>query len=114
MRRIPDPPQVIVQRLTDAFNKQDLDAVSLCLAANCVVANHGGETMQVGAPAICADYAAAFEERPKVRIGVMGRMVQGDKVVQHEALNRGLTGGDRRIAIYTVAGEKVTRVELMR
>ena len=74
MRRVPDPPHVIVQRLTDAFNKQDLDAVSLCVAANCVVANHGGETVQVGAPAICAQYAAAFDERPKVRISVMGRM----------------------------------------
>jgi len=96
MRRVPDPPHVVVQRLTDAFNKQDLDAVSLCLAANCVVANHGGETVQVGAPAICAQYAAAF------------------KVVQHEAVNRGLTSADRRIAIYTVAGEKVTRVEFLR
>jgi len=114
MRRVPDPPHVVVQRLTDAFNKQDLDAVSLCLAANCVVGNHGGETVQVGAPAICAQYAAAFEERPKARISLMGRMVQGHKVVQHEAVNRGLTSADRRIAIYTVAGEKVTRVEFLR
>ena len=54
MRRIPDPPQVIVQKLTAAFNKHDLDAVSVLIAANCVVAAHGGETEQVGAPAICA------------------------------------------------------------
>lgn len=114
MRRVPDPPHVVVQRLTDAFNKQDLETVSQCLAANCVVANHGGETEQVGAPAICAQYAAAFEERPKIRIGLLGRMVQGDKVVQHESITRGLTSADRRIAIYTVAGDKVTRVELLR
>lgn len=114
MRRIPDPPQVIVQKLTDAFNKQDLDAVSLLIAANCVVAAHGGETEQVGAPAICAQYHDAFEERPKVRIGVMGRMVQGNIVVQHESVSRGLGVGDRRIAVYTVNGEKVTRVEFIR
>ena len=114
MRRVPDPPHVIVQRLTDAFNKQDLDTVSDCLAANCVVAEHAGETVQVGAPAICAQYAAAFEERPKIRISVMGRMSQGDKVVQHEAVSRGMTSEDRRIALYTVAGDKVTRVEFIR
>lgn len=114
MRHIPDPPQVIVQRLTDAFNKQDLDAVSALIAANCVVAAFGGGTEQVGAPAICAQYADAFEERPKIRINLMGRMVQGDIVVQHEALSRGLAQSDRRIAVYTVAGEKVTRVEFIR
>lgn len=114
MRRVPDPPHVIVQRLTDAFNKQDIDAVSDCLAANCVVANHGGETVQVGAPAIAAAYVEAFEERPKVRLSVTGRMSQGDKVVQHEAVSRGLTAEDRRIALYTVVGDKVTRVEFIR
>ncbi|KAF0187257.1 MAG: hypothetical protein FD124_3322 [Alphaproteobacteria bacterium] len=114
MRRIPDPPQVIVQKLTAAFNKHDLDAVSVLIAANCVVAAHGGETEQVGAPAICAQYHAAFEERPRLRIGVMGRMVQGNIVVQHESLSRGLGVGERRIAVYTVNGEKVTRVEFIR
>lgn len=114
MRRIQDPPQVTVQKLTDAFNKQDLDAVSLLIAANCVVASHGGETEQVGAPAICAQYHDAFVERPKVRIGVLGRMVQGNIVVQHESVSRGLGVGGRRIAVYTVNGEKVTRVEFIR
>jgi hypothetical protein len=114
MRRITDPPQVTVQKLTDAFNKQDIDAVSVLVAANCVVAAHHGETEQVGAPAICAQYLAAFEERPKLRIGVLERMVQGNIVVQHESLSRGFGAAERRIALYTVAGEKVTRVEFIR
>lgn len=114
MRRVPDPPHVVVQKLTDAFNKQDLETVGACLAANCVVANHGGETVQVGAPAVAAKYAEAFEERPKVRLSVLGRMSQGDKVVQHESVNRGMTTEDRRIAVYTVANQKVTRVEFIR
>jgi hypothetical protein len=41
-------------------------------------------------------------------------MVQGNIVAQHESLGRGLGVGERRIALYTVAGEKVTRVEFIR
>lgn len=114
MRRPLEPPHVIVQKLTDAFNKQDLDLVSECLAANCVVAEHEGGTVQVGAPAIAAQYAAAFEERPKIRISVLGRMYQGDKVVQHESVGRGMAAEDRRLALYTVVNQKVTRVEFIR
>jgi hypothetical protein len=114
MRRVPDPPQVIVQRLTDAINKQDLETISGILAANCVVAAQHGGTESVGAPALRAQFEALFEARPKARVSVMGRMALGDTVVQHETISRGLAVAEKRIAIYTVVHEKVTRLDLIR
>lgn len=114
MRRVPDPPQVTIQRLTEALNKQDLDTITEILAANCVVAAFNGGTELVGAPALRAQYEALFEERPKARMSVMGRMALGDTVVQHEAISRGLGAAEKRIAIYTVQHEKVTRLDLIR
>ncbi len=114
MRRVPDPPQVIVQRLTDAVNKQDLETVTSILAANCVVATLHGGTESVGAPALRAQYEALFEERPKARVSVMGRMALGETVIQHEAISRGLGAAEKRIVIYTVLHEKVTRLDLIR
>ncbi len=114
MRRIPDPPQVIIQRLTDAINKQDMETIGGLLAANCVVAMLHGGTESVGAPALRARYEALFGERPKPRVSVMGRMALGETVVQHEAISRGLGAAEKRIVIYTVVHEKVTRLDLIR
>ena len=114
MRRVADPPQVTIQRLTDAINKQDIDAIGGILAANCVVAALHGGTESVGAPALRAQYEALFEARPKARVSVMGRMALGDTVVQHETIVRGLAVTEKRIVIYTVAHEKVTRLDLIR
>lgn len=113
-RRIPDPPPIIVQRLTDAVNKQDLDTILGLLAANVVVAAFNGGTETVGAPALKAIYENLFGEQPKARLSVTGRLTQGDQVAQQEVLSRGLAVVERRIAIYTVLHEKVTRVDLIR
>jgi hypothetical protein len=113
-RRIPDPPPIIIQRLTEAFNKQDLDTILGVLAVNVVVAVFNGGTETVGAPTLKAIYEEMFAEQPKPRLSVTGRLSQGDQVAQQEVLTRGLTVVERRIAIYTVLHEKVTRVDLIR
>lgn len=109
----PDTPQVIVQRLTDALNRQNIDAVTDLLAGNCVIAAYGGTTETVGAPAIRNIVLDLFEARPKARVNVLGRMALGPQVVQHETISRGVES-ERRIAIYTVQGDRVARIELIR
>ena len=114
MRRPSEPPQVTVQRLSDAFNKQDLEAIAGMIAPNCVVAALKGGTETVGAPALRAAYEQMFEDRPKARLAVMGRMALGETVVQHETISRGLAVLEKRIAIYTVLHEKIARLDLIR
>lgn len=113
-RRPVDPPPVVVQRLNEAFNKQDIEAVGAVLAVNCVIAAFNGGTEMVGAPAIRSRYLEMFEASPRPRLSVTGRLAQGDIVAQQETIAAGLTVLERRIAIYTVLHERVTRVDLIR
>jgi hypothetical protein len=113
-RRPLDPPPVIVQRFVDAFNKHDGEGVHAVLAANCVVAVFNGGTQSVGAPALRAACERLFEERPLPRMAITGRLAHGDCVVQQETVTRGLQVIEKRIAIYTVLHEQVTRVDLIR
>lgn len=114
MRRPEDTPTIVVQKLAEAFNRQDLEALGALYAANCVVAGFNGPTELVGFPALRAQHEILLEERPRPRLSVTGRMAQGDVVAQHETISRGLTVIDRRIAIYTMAHGKVARVDLVR
>jgi hypothetical protein len=113
-RRPEDPPPVIVQRFVDAFNKHDGEGLHATLAANVVVAAFNGGTESVGAPALRAACERLFEEKPLPRLAVTGRVAHGDCVVQHETVTRGLAVLEKRIAIYTVLHEQVTRVDLIR
>jgi hypothetical protein len=113
-RRIPDPPTVTVQKFAEAVNRQDLDALTALVAANCVVASFKGGTELVGAPALRAQFELLFAEKPRARLAVAGRLVQGDIVAQQETLSRSLQVLEKRIALYTVAHEKILRVDLVR
>ena len=113
MAKDPDTPQIIVQQLIEALNRQDIDAVMRALAGNCVIAAYGGATETVGAPAVRNIVLDLFEERPKARVNVMGRMALGAFVIQHESVARALET-ERRIAIYTVHNDKVSRIEFIR
>lgn len=114
MARLPDTPAVTVQKLNEAFNRQDLEAMGALVAANVVVVGFNGATESVGLPALRAAYESMFEDRPKPRLSVTGRLQQGDVVAQQETIGRGLTVLERRIALYTVIHEKVVRIDLIR
>jgi hypothetical protein len=101
-------------KFTEAVNRHDLDAITAAFAVNCVVAAFNGGAEIVGAPAIRAEYEMLFEERPKARMAISGRMAQGDIVVQNETISRGMQVLARRIALYTIVHEKIVRVDLIR
>jgi hypothetical protein len=109
-----EPPQLVVQRWADAFNRQDTEALLENTAPNCIFAAYGGGAEKVGATAVLAWAEEVFAERPKVRLNPIGRMSHGDIVIQQEKVFRGLSEAERRIAVYRVANAQVTRVEFIR
>jgi len=113
-RRPVDPPPVVVQRFVEAFNKHDGEGLHAVLAANVIVAVFNGGTESVGAPALRAACESLFAEKPLPRLAVTGRLAHGDAVIQHETITRGLQMIEKRIAIYTVLHEQVSRVDLIR
>jgi hypothetical protein len=114
MAREPQAPATIVQRFVAAINQQDLEGALSCVSASIVTAVYGGSTETVGMRALGDQLAESFAVRPKLRVAVQGRFLASDRVIQNENFGAGLTGGEKRVTIYQVAGELITRIEYLR
>ncbi len=105
-------PSDIAQAQLDAYNVQDLDAHCACFADDIVVADLNGNVTIQGAAAYRAKYVQVFAEFPQNRAELVNRILVGNTVVDHERVTRA-PGGDsfQVIAIYTLAGGKIARVD---
>lgn len=105
----PDPIAVVQQQL-DAYNAQDLDAFTAVFAEDAEVFVNQGDTVpsMVGRAEIKKRYGAMFEANPTNKSTLIGRMVQGNFVFDHEWI----TGRDnpfKIVAIYEVKEGFITR-----
>jgi hypothetical protein len=99
----------------EAYNAQDLDAFCSFYADAVVVADLNGPVTSQGVAALRERYAKLFSEFPENKVELKGRMVLGDKVIDHELVIR-KPGGDRFevAAIYTIADAKIVRVDFVK
>ena len=105
----------IAQAQLDAYNAQDLDAYCDYFTDDVVVADLNGEPNLNGIEAYRARYAGAFAQFPHNRADLLGRMVIGDTVIDHERVSRGPEGPVFEVAaIYTFAGDKIARVDFVK
>jgi hypothetical protein len=102
----------LVQAQLEAYNAQDLDAYCAFFAEDVVVADLNGAVTTQGREAYRARYAGVFEQFPQNRAELLGRMVCGKVVIDHEKVVRS-PGGEsfEVIAIYTLADGKIVRVD---
>ena len=103
----------ITQAQLDAYNAQDLDAYCAFFTDDVVVADVGGEVNLNGNAAYRERYAGAFGKFPKNRADLLGRIVLGNTVIDHERVDRGdgTTPTFEVAAIYTFRGDKIARVD---
>lgn len=103
----------IAQAQLDAYNAQDLDAYCAFFTDDVVVADVGGEVNLNGNAAYRERYAGAFAKFPKNRADLLGRIVLGATVIDHERVDRGdgVTPTFDVAAIYTFRGDKIARVD---
>ncbi len=108
-------PLAVVQRQLDTYNAQDIDGFAEAFAEDAQVFRNIGDTepaMQ-GRAAIHATYGKIFRENPQNKSTLLGRMVQGNFVLDHELI----TGRDselRIVAIYEVMDGLITRAWFVR
>nr|WP_257818116.1 nuclear transport factor 2 family protein [Phenylobacterium sp. J367] len=108
----PLQPGDLAQGQLDAYNAQDLDAHCAFFADDVVVADLNGDVTIRGMDAYRAKYAQVFADFPKNRAELANRIVVGDTVIDHERVYRdGQTEAFQVIAIYTIAGGKIARVD---
>ena len=105
-------PVDLVQGQFDAYNLQDLDAHCAFFANDVVVADLNGAVTIQGLAAYHAKYRQVFADFPQNRAELLNRIVVGNTVVDHEHVSRSPGGATFQvIAIYTIAGGKIARVD---
>ena len=104
-------PLEIAAAQLDAYNAQDLDAHCACFADDVVVADLNGTVTLQGIDAYRAKYTQVFADFPKNRATLKNRISVGATVIDHEFVERGNGVSFEVIAIYTIAGGKIARVD---
>ena len=108
-------PADIAQGQLDAYNVQDLDAHCAFFADDITVADLNGTVTIQGIAAYRAKYVQVFADFPGNRARLVNRICVGQTVIDHEDVSRGPDGPSFQvIAIYTVAGGKIARVDFVK
>ena len=108
-------PVEIAQGQLDAYNIQDLDAHVAHFADDVVIADLNGAVSLTGQGAYKARYAKVFGDFPQNKVEIVNRMVLGGTVIDHERVRRTPDAEPFDvIAIYTIAGGKIARVDFAR
>ncbi|MET9400434.1 nuclear transport factor 2 family protein [Kitasatospora sp. NPDC002965] len=105
-----DPRDVVEQQLA-AYNNHDIDAFVATYAEDVTVHRADGSRLQ-GRQALRDKYAGQFAEG-RCRAEIVGRLVEGDRVVDHE-IAHGLADGPVRVLVaYRVRGGLIDRVDFL-
>jgi hypothetical protein len=108
-------PRDVAQGQLDAYNAQDLDAFCAFYGDDIVVADFNGAVAQAGAVAFRERYAKMFGEFPENRVELAGRIVIGDRVIDHERVFRTPDATPFEVAvIYTIAQGKIVRADFVK
>ncbi len=108
-------PASLAQKQFDTYNRQDLDGFVACYADNVVVADLNGAISTTGLTAFRERYAKMFRENPENRAELVSRMEVGNVVIDHERVFRSRNAAPfEALAIMTVAGDKIARVDFVR
>jgi hypothetical protein len=108
-------PVDIAQAQLEAYNAQDLDAYCAFFSADVVVADLNAAVTTSGIDAYRARYAKAFADFPQNKAALLGRLVVGDTVIDHERVARKPGGETFDVAaIYTFRGDKIARVDFVK
>jgi len=110
-----DSPLVVVQKQLDAYNAQNIDEFAAVFAEDAEVYMNIGDTVPAmkGRAEIHERYGAMFRNNPQNKSTLMGRMVQGNFVFDHEWI----TGRDAEfkiVAIYEVVDGLIVRAWFVR
>ena len=106
------PAVALAQGQLDAYNAQDLETFLSFYADDVIVADLNGPIVQQGIAQLRERYASMFAKFPENKALLVNRIANGNTVVDHEDVIRS-PGGERffAIAIYTIAGGKIARVD---
>ena len=104
-------PESVVQRQLEAFNARDVDALMATYAADIAMYEHTAKLLASGATQVRERQAVRFAE-PNLHAQLLGRMVMGNIVIDHELVTRTFPEGTGRIemiATYQVNDGRIAK-----
>ncbi|NWH08973.1 MAG: nuclear transport factor 2 family protein [Alphaproteobacteria bacterium] len=105
----------IAQGQLDAYNVQNLDRFCAYYADDVVIADYRGTENCQGLAALRDRYAKVFAEFPGNQVVLLGRIILGNTVIDHEEVRRAPDAVPFYVAaIYTIAGGKIARCEFVK
>lgn len=111
---VPQTAEEVVQRQLNAYNARDLEAFLATYGEDIEGFEHPSNPMFKGLAAMRESYGRMFRETPALHCRIVGRLVLGERVIDHERV----TGfGDRVVeaaAIYEVRGGLIRKVWFVR
>jgi hypothetical protein len=108
-------PLETVQRQLDTYNRQDLKGFAACFSEDVQWYRRLGDSLPalVGRKAVEKFYAEMFRNYPNNKSTLLGRMVQGQLVIDHEWIT-GREKDMRIVAIYEVQEGLIVRCWFIR
>ncbi|MFI5529420.1 nuclear transport factor 2 family protein [Kitasatospora sp. NPDC051853] len=104
-------PQEVVERQLTAYNAHDLDAFAATYAEDVVVTRRGADPLR-GREALREVYAGQFAAA-RCRAEILGRLTEGEWVVDHE-LAHGVAADPVRVLVaYRVRDGLIDRVDFL-
>src|SRR4051812_22728497 len=107
-------PEMVVQEQVEAYNRHDIEAFLKTYSPEVKVFDFPDKLRFSGLEDMRERYGKIFKSEPGLTVKIASRIVQGDHVIDHEEVSK---GGDRPftvVAIYRVAGGKITAVWFLR
>lgn len=103
-----ESPAKIVQKQVDSYNAGDLDAFVNCYAEDVVVSNFPADTLYVGHEKMRKNYGSLSPDNKVYDVEVVKRIVIGNKVIDHEKVDKNGTFQQMQIALYEVNNGKIS------
>lgn len=102
-------PEQVVQAQLEAYNRHDLEAFLNTYSPEIKLYDFPDKESASGLEAMRERYGKLFKRDPNLKVRIVTRIVQGDRVIDHEEVNLG-SRQFRVVAIYQVKGDKITAV----
>ncbi len=105
----------VVDAQLEAYNAQDLESFCSFYADDAVLYTFNGDVQTAGLEAIRVRHADLFAKFPQNKATLKGRYVLGQRVIDHEHVERAPGGETFEVAaIYTISDAKIVRVDFVK
>jgi hypothetical protein len=105
----------LIDALVRRYNAGDAAGVAALFSADCPEYSHPETLLRTGATAVQANYEKVFAEFPHNRAEVLHRSAFGDKVIDHERVQRSADAEPFEVlVIYTIRDGAVVRTDYVR